>query len=231
MINSKGAFLITTLAGLICVSSFAQQPDPNKGFRNPSFQFGVNGNQIDGDGVGGYNQPGLVLGFSGEWGISQKSAIRLELLYSMKGSRITDEQFIELGLTTDQYFIFRANYASFPILYSYNGFKDFFITAGMSLNVLVRERMDVGNLEDVVPESRFGTPLFRPIDYGLEAGVQYDLLDNLSVGLRFIYSMLPANNYQLTNFLDEVDDVSAAAYHHTVSARLMYIFDPFSPKN
>ena len=58
---------------------------------------GINGSQIDGDGMSGYYKPGLAAGAGVRFPLTDKISFGPEFLYSMKGSKASFEQVTEFG--------------------------------------------------------------------------------------------------------------------------------------
>jgi hypothetical protein len=143
---------------------------------NGGVVLGMNVSQIDGDTWGGYNKAGLVGGayvftkFQNNWGA------QMEIRYAAKGSAPSINNPLHLKI--------RLQYVELPLIATYDLTKKFEVHAGGSFGYLFSAAQNEG----------YGYQEFRQFDkYGVEAcvGMRYNLLDNLSVGARFAYSVIP----------------------------------------
>lgn len=156
---------------------------------------GLNASQVDGDEIAGYNQPGLLVGIGAEYNINDKTSFELQMRFSQKGSRSTQNQpFIE----------WRLNYLEIPVLVNYYVKEKLYLQGGLSGNVLISGKSD-GVGTGFVDE----TENLKDIDWNIHAGVGYLLTDNLAVQGGFSYSL---------GSFGELDGV----FNNTVSVSLSY---------
>jgi hypothetical protein len=153
---------------------------------------GINGAQVDGDGVGGYYKPGLVLGFAAGFPLNEKWTIEPEFMYSMKGARTTMDQYIEQGIP---WVHFKLNYVDLPILATYKLRPDLHFQVGLSPNVLLSAEFEDEN--GIVVDRR---EFFANIDFMLSGGIEYRIMPKLGFNMRFNYSLIPANSRDLSDF-------------------------------
>lgn len=160
---------------------------------------GLNAAQVDGDEVGGYNQAGLLAGIAAEYNINDKTSFELQMRYSQKGSRSTQNQpFIE----------WRLNYLEIPVLVNYYVKEKVYIQGGLSGNVLINGKSDLsgGGGGGFIDE----TENLKDIDWNIHAGVGYLLSDNLAVHGGFSYSL---------GSFGKLDGV----FNNTISVSLAYL--------
>jgi hypothetical protein len=154
---------------------------------------GVNGSQIDGDGMSGYYQPGLVFGAGARFPINEKLSIGPEIMYSQKGSRASFDQVTKLGYPR---IIYRLNYVDLPIVAEYKVQPSMHIEGGLSFGYLLNAKLDPGgNLG--FGDARY---LFKNQDYQLLLGLKYRIFDDCWLSGRLMYSVISTNKLGLTNF-------------------------------
>jgi|WetSurMetagenome_2_1015567.scaffolds.fasta_scaffold273400_2 hypothetical protein len=137
---------------------------------------GVNVSQIDGDDWGGYNKAGLVGGayvftkFRNKWGA------QMEIRYAAKGSAPS--------LNNPLHRKIRLQYIELPLIATFDFTKKIQLQAGGSFGYLFNAAQNEG----------YGYETIKEFDqYAVDAcvGGKYDLLDNLSINVRFAYSVIP----------------------------------------
>jgi hypothetical protein len=154
---------------------------------------GINGSQIDGDGMSGYYQGGLAAGVGVRFPISEKVSVGPEILYSMKGSRASLDQINELGYPR---IIYRLNYLDIPLVVEYRQSRAIQLEMGLSVNYLLASKLDNGtNLGFVEVDY-----LFNKMDFQLLGGLKYRLFDDCWLSGRLLYSVISTNKLGLTSF-------------------------------
>lgn len=148
---------------------------------------GINGAQIDGDGLSGFNRPGLLLGFGAAFQINEFWSVGPEFLYSGKGAQVTLDQ-IEQGIYPHA-LKFKLAYADLPIIATYNVRPSFRIMGGLSLSYLISSEIDPGTNVEPYDASEF----FKPFDYMILGGMEYELFDNVWLQGRWSYSIVGVN--------------------------------------
>ena len=156
---------------------------------------GINGSQIDGDGMSGYYKPGLVAGLGVRFPINEKIRIGPEFMYSMKGSKASFDQVTIQGFLPITY---RLNYIDLPIVLDYQISGDIQAESGLSYGRLLNAKLDNGtnqtknNFLDV-------SSLFNKSDFQFLIGLKYKIFDNIWLSGRFLYSVVSTNAQGLTN--------------------------------
>lgn len=131
---------------------------------------GINGGQIDGDGLSGFNRPGLLAGFGASFQINQKLSIGPEFLYSPKGAQVTLDQ-IEKGIYP--YALkYKLRYADLPIIVTYKIRPSFRILGGLSFSYLISAEIDPVTNQEPYDARQF----FTPFDYMILAGLNTKFL-------------------------------------------------------
>ncbi|RPG53509.1 MAG: hypothetical protein CBE48_001505 [Flavobacteriales bacterium TMED288] len=147
---------------------------------NAGFIGGINMSQISGDGYAGYNKIGMNFGsyvilpnLKGENNTKSNNFIKIEMLYSQKGSFENDLNFYK----------YKLNYISIPILYLRELSKKIEIESGLSSNFLVK----------FYESEKNDNPNFFNIDYIL--GFVKLLNKNYKINFRFNHSITPVREH------------------------------------
>lgn len=137
---------------------------------------------------------GFNLGLFAKLPITSGLSIQPELLYSVKGSKIT----YDLGILGSNEYRFNLNYVEVPILAVVNLTKNFNLQAGGYVGYLAqanikRENDDARNdqIADLNEDN------FNRVDYGLVGGLGIDV-ENVTIGARYNYGLKEvgkANNF------------------------------------
>ncbi len=141
---------------------------------------GLNMAQIDGDGAGSYNHPGLRAGVGTSFtlGSDLRSPWRMvvELAFTNKGSHIED---------FDR--VLSASYIELPVMMSYNALDDRLrLAAGVAPAVLVGATVTNYGAEDVLSQENFSAVDWLPLTFSL----RYRFTDHLGVEARYQNSFL-----------------------------------------
>lgn len=153
---------------------------------------GINGSQIDGDGMSGYYKPGLVSGIGVRFPISEKISIGPEIMYSMKGSKASFDQVTELGFPR---IIYRLNYIDLPFVADYLISGGFQAEAGLSYGRLLNAKLDDGTNLGFVDRNEW----FKKSDFQVLLGLKYEIFDNIWLSGRMLYSVVSTNAIGLQN--------------------------------
>ncbi len=153
---------------------------------------GINGSQIDGDGMSGYFKPGLVAGGGVRFPVSERLSIGPEIMYSMKGSKASFDQVTKFGYPR---IIYRLNYLDLPLVADYRVSGGIIAEGGLSYSRLLNAKLDNGsNLGFVdVPY------LFKKSDVQVLLGLKYEIFDNVWLNGRLLYSVVSTNALGITN--------------------------------
>lgn len=147
---------------------------------------GINGSQIDGDGMSGYYKPGLVAGGGVRFPVNSRLSIGPEIMYSMKGSKASFDQVTKQGYPR---IIYRVNYLDLPLVADYRISGGIQAEGGISYGRLLNAKLDNGsNLGFVdVPY------LFKKSDFQILLGLKYEVFDNVWLSGRLLYSVVSTN--------------------------------------
>lgn len=153
---------------------------------------GMNGSQIDGDGMSGYYKPGLAAGAGVRFPLSERLSLGPEIMYSMKGSKTSFDEIEKLGAPR---VIYRLNYLDFPLVADYFFSRKGQVEAGICYSRFLNARLDNGSNLGFVDISG----LFRNSDTQFLIGLKYELFDRIWFSGRFLYSLRSVNGIGLNN--------------------------------
>ena len=137
---------------------------------------------VDGNGIGYH------LGGFGQFNFSDKLGVRGELLYSARTIRSVEKiDVFDTKITTNS----TPSFLTLPSLANYS-FDKFSLMAGPQLSFLLLNKSKVetkiGDLDPVDVESD-GTDGFRGFSVDLAIGGEYEVSDNIGVGLRYVRAL------------------------------------------
>lgn len=171
-----------------------------------TFQSGVvlgfNASQLDGDGLAGYNKLGLVAGLSGGFYISENWNIRLEMLFSQKGSKIRDNKITQ----GDVPFRIHLNFLEVPLAVSYD-FGSWAAEGGLTYARLIGAKTEASALTKND---------FKQNDFGFLLGIGYRFDESWGASARFSRSLTDIVNHSALN--------TNGLYGHLFSLRANYYF-------
>ena len=199
---------------------------------------GGNLSQIDGDEVYGFRRFGLntgvgvlaPLGKTGQWQLS------LEVLYSQKGARETDEPFP---------YDCRLHYIDLPLMVHFHDLRGGW-TFGIGFQygrlLKINEHWNLPNPPiQCMERPKYPIPGFLYDDFNLVAGIRFGIWKRLKMDIRYHYSLKPIReNITFTNGLRQFgeDGKAVAGYkewqrnmrNSVLSLRFIYVFNERSGK-
>ena len=146
------------------------------------FLAGASLSQLDGDSHSGYHKVGITAGAYTYTQLTKYVKAQLELRYTEKGSKTSSDDPLD-------YFQFRLNYIEAPVMLKYSFLQKMNIDIGLTPGYLVKGTEDDGNGE------LEADPPFKPYELSLLAGIQYQMLQNVYLNVRFSYSVLPVGDH------------------------------------
>jgi len=152
---------------------------------NAGFLAGMAATQVDGDGHGGYNKAGPIVGIWVSTRFNSTVFLRSEFRYIQKGSFAKSSDGIE-------YYRMRLNYFEMPYLLGYrfnNGFNGFI---GLSAGYLAKAR-EMNELGDY-PSDEIAE--FKKFEFAGLLGVEYNYSERWKIGALFCYSILPIRPHE-----------------------------------
>ena len=185
---------------------------------------GLNASQIDGDGLSGFNKPGILAGIGAAFPLSEKLSLEPQLLFSQKGSRTSNDQ-LDKGFP---FIIFRLSYVELPLLVNYkiSESPNLYLQGGISGNYLLGARLDNGtNLGFVEVESSF-----RKLDYCLHFGLEYQLNSQWSFRVRHTYSARNMNKNWLYVLNNPNANIRSNSYNNSLSFTVNYLLGSAAKK-
>ena len=153
---------------------------------------GMNGCQIDGDGLAGYYKAGLVFGAGVRFPVSEKLSIGPEIMYSMKGAKTSFDQVTKFGQLRR---IYRLNYLDLPLVAEYKVNDGHQVEGGVLIGYLLNSKYDDGYLGFVNVDD-----WFKKLDYQGFIGLKYKIFDDFWINGRMLYSIVSTNAIGLNNF-------------------------------
>ncbi|MBT4729911.1 MAG: outer membrane beta-barrel protein [Bacteroidetes bacterium] len=179
----------TKLSGLVLVyfmSVFIVQAQTP--FFKSGLLMGVNGSQITGDNMVGFDKGGILIGPFVEHEFSDISTLRMELLFSMKGSADAKSK----PDPNRNWDLYRVNYLEVPILFDYHVYQKFGLNGGLAVGVNIGEYYI-----DVYKSEYPDFSLAKKIEYSYLIGGYYEHNAKMEFFIRYQSSIInfsTANN-------------------------------------
>lgn len=155
-------------------------------------RIGIDGSQVNGDKLTGFNKLGIIAGAFVNRKLSEKISAQMEMVFIQKGSRRpTDDN--------NTFYRMRVHYIEVPLLFQYYTSKKFAIYAGPSFGTLVFSEED----------DQFGVfknrPPFRKFEFAGNGGLLYCLSDTWTFDGRYSHSISTIRPYTggPTTFFDQ----------------------------
>lgn len=177
---------------------------------NAGILAGINGSQISGDGYGGFNKAGLLIGVYSNIDVSPNLNLQFELNYSEKGSRRNPDT--ENGDT--DFFLLRLDYIEVPIMARWN-LKKFRFEAGVYYSQLISEYIEDENGPFSIPPQ---LNQFTAYDFGGLFGINYNFTEHLIINWRYNNSFIPVREFDSgENFR-----FNSGMFHSYISVNIRY---------
>lgn len=147
---------------------------------------GISGSQVEGDGYGGYNKLGFIVGGFTNTEFSEKVSTQLEIYYINKGSKKNphpDEGDYDA-------FSLNINYIEVPISLRYH-YKKFIFEGGLYASKFLSYSMS-----DEFGERNTGGYPFKSFDFGGFLGINYKINNNFIFNLRSKNSLIPIRDFE-----------------------------------
>lgn len=145
---------------------------------------GFNASQVAGDVASGYNKAGLLFGGFVSRPLSVNSEIRMELMYSQKGSRMNPDESNDF-----RSYLLRLNYVDLPFLYRHRINENFWVEIGLSYGYLIHH-FELANFSSAVSSTEFIRHAFNAL-----VGLEYRLNNSMALNLRSGNSILPLRDH------------------------------------
>ena len=142
---------------------------------------GLNAAQIDGDGLWGYNQAGILGGVKVALPLSDAISVQAGMLYSAKGSRNSE---------LEPFSVWRLTYLELPIEIQGRIVNQVYLFGGVSPNYLIKARQE--NTTGLRTDRRG----YRSLDLCFVAGILYRFADNAGVQARISDGLRSASEVQ-----------------------------------
>jgi len=166
---------------------------------------GFTASQISGDGLAGFDKGGARFGAFISYPLKQKMNFQVEMQYIQKGSKSPS------GKNAPSNYIMNLHYIEIPFTLNYELKDGIVIETGLGPGILFSysEKDEIGELGGV-------SPSIFALDF--LCGLQYQLLGNLKVGIRYGNSLLPIRGKSNISIIEKNQNW----YSSSVSFALMY---------
>ncbi len=148
---------------------------------------GISASQVSGDGLGGYDKPGIYAGIFTSFDLSEKSRFVLEMNYIEKGSRRVAQP--DKGLYKS--YKLMLNYIEVPVTYQYFIHDKLSLEIGPSLGILIKREDNEVDESGVIQ----GIGPFRKYELAINSGINYWINENWSGGIRHSESIIPVREH------------------------------------
>lgn len=178
---------------------------------------GFNATQVEGDYFKGYNKPGILAGFFVQTDIAPAIFAGMEIKYSQKGSR----KRIKPKDPDPEKYIMRLGYVEVPLFAGFRTSDRGAVLAGVSAGYLMHA-MEYNEYGKFPPEDQHS---FKNLDLQPFLGFQFDMLDQVTLDLRFALSVLPIRGHpgdENTDFSwywrdNQFNNVISLAFYYNLS--------------
>ncbi|MDX9696818.1 MAG: porin family protein [Bacteroidales bacterium] len=168
--------LLLVLIGLISEFAAAQR-------FGGGFLAGLSMSQLDGDSFGGFNKAGIAAGIFTTTKINKKLDLQMELRYVQKGSQSDSKD-------PEVFYKSKLNYIELPLFLKYTIYPKLTADLGIAIGYLQKSTEDKDGYGDLPAD-----PSFKKIEFSGLAGLEYQLWKQLSVNIRYNYSILPVRDH------------------------------------
>ena len=167
------------------ISAFAQTEDSEDKQRFAmGIKLGPMASQMSGDGLGGFDKFGAVVGATVKGYINERNHFSIGIEYNSKGSRAPIDT---INFNT---FAFRLHYIQIPIQWQLDWYKRIRIHAGMYAAFLAHQSVMSNGVSRPMSEASYG-PAFNPWDFGSSLGIALKMTDQTSFLLEYGQSIVP----------------------------------------
>lgn len=194
---------------LILLVSFNVFNVSSQGFEGGAFA-GFTGSQVDGDTYSGYNKLGFVGGIYVKRALSEKTSLKMEFKYIMKGAakKVTNADPNVYSLT--------LNYFELPLLFEYKTVRQLSVEAGLAVGYLWLATIKYND------GSGFPDPPYNTLDYSGILGVYYYFNEKWAMNIRFAYSLIPIQDLRESS--SALENYTNVKYNNLLSMSVYYKF-------
>lgn len=153
---------------------------------NAGVMVGISGSQVEGDGYGGYNKLGFIVGGFTNTEISEKLSTQLEIYFINKGSKKIPHP----DKNDFDAFDLNINYIEVPVSLRYH-FNKFLFEGGLYASKFLSYSMS-----DEFGERNTGDYPFKSFDFGGFLGINYKINNNFIFNLRSKNSLTPIRDFE-----------------------------------
>ncbi len=181
---------------------------------------GITASQVDGDSYSGFNKLGLHFGVFTKTQLNPHWGAQFELKYSGRGA-------FEGSFMPDQPRIYQLSlhYISLPLVAQFYFTDDIYFESGIAYGYLLGRRMyDNGGR---VPDEQIKlVGDFKKSDLDGIIGVNYSLQENITIGIRYAYSIIPIRKrntgYYYYGFIARMIGYTKGDYNNFLTVGVYY---------
>lgn len=178
---------------------------------------GINGSQISGDAMAGFDKGGLLAGLYVSYRFNEKVSGQFEMLFTQKGSA---KRFTEQDPYPGLYWnVLRLDYIEVPVLAKYHITDRWDIYAGISAAYLMGTY-----LEDSYGQRE--VDFIRKSDFNVYGGASYHLSPRLSATLRYSNSIISISKGKSNLSFTSIAPLNTGMLNIVASFGLYYHFIP-----
>lgn len=147
-------------------------------------KIGPNTSQMSGDGLGGFDKFGAVLGATVKGKINERNYFSIGIEYNSKGSRAP------IDTINHNTFAFRLHYIQIPLQWQLDINQRLRLHLGPYAAFLAQQSVMTNGISRSMAEASYG-PAFDPWDFGITAGLAFKFTEQSFFLLEFGQSILP----------------------------------------
>ncbi|WP_281232067.1 porin family protein [Flavobacterium gelatinilyticum] len=135
------------------------------------------------------SKTGFNAGVIAEIKLSDKFDVQPELLYSTLGTKFTN---LPAEFDGDYYMLstdWKLSYIVVPVMFKYNISEKFNVEAGPQIGFLTSAKFEKIKMEGVSLGSSDAKDMFQTVDFALNAGLGYNLTENVFFGIRYGFGL------------------------------------------
>ncbi len=173
-------YILSVFLVFSCLSGYGQ-------LFHGGLRLGVNGSQVSGDMLSGFDKFGLHGGLYVGMDLSARTRLQMEMMFVQKGSRQNAKP--HKGIYNS--YLLRLNYIELPLMLIWRGNSYFELEGGFSYGYLTNNTDVEWDENGLLP----GTTPFREYEISVQLGFNYLLSESLRVNFRLNNSVLPVREH------------------------------------
>ena len=172
---------------------------------------GASTSQVAGDMLGGFNKIGLLAGAYTNLKIKETLKLQFEIVYIEKGSRNPNMR--EFNHPNEVKIEINLSYIEIPITVNLQQKENLGVEVGILPAFLINAEMN-----DYLSEIKEIDPAFTKYDFGIFAGINYHITDNIILNTRISNSIIPIRPH----IFNLTDGLNKGQYNTVLSFTIHY---------